>query len=189
MIKKITPWLGGLLTIVLIIGGIKSWWDSQDKTVENKITTNGKDNTIINGNNNTFQKNSTIVNNTISPNKKSNENEYSIIGTANKSLIKNIENFGKIKLVTNSNYKIEITHTGEISLLDKDSDTFIYSGGNVLVKVDNQNCFEFENLKISEMKPNSKSAIINEIQKNIENYINNDPKRFSNKIIECTRKH
>jgi len=189
MIKKITPWLSGLLTIVLIIGGIKSWWDSQDKTVESKITTNGKDNTIINGNNNTFQKNSTIVNNTISTNKKSSENEYSIIGTSNKSLQKNIENFAKIKLIPNSNYKIEITHTGEISLLDKDSEAFIYSGGNILIEVNNQNCFEFENLKIPEMKPNSKIAIINEIQKNIDNCINNDPKLFSNKIIECINKH
>lgn len=189
MTKKIIKWLGVISLMVGIIVGIKSLWPSEDKTVENKITTNGKDNTIINGNNNTFQKNSTIVNNTISPTKKSNENEYSIIGTSNKSLIKNIENFGKIKLVSNSNYKIEITHTGEISLLDKDSDTFIYSGGNVLVKVDNQNCFEFENLKISEMKPNSKYAIINEIQKTIDNYINNDPKLFSNKIIECINKY
>lgn len=189
MIKKITPWLGALLTIILIIGGIKSWWDSQDKTVETKITTNGKENTIINGNNNTFQKNSTIVNNKISPNEKSNENEFSIIGTSNKSLIKNIENFSKLKLVLNSNYRIEITHTGEITLLDKDSDTFIYSGGNVLVKVNNQNCFEFENLKIPQMKPNSKDAINNEIQKRIENYIDNDSKLFLNKIIECTNKH
>ncbi len=189
MIKKITPWLGGLLTIVLIIGGIKSWWESQDKTVETKITTNGKDNTNINGNNNTFQKNSTIVNNTISSNKKSNENEFSIIGTSNKSLIKKIEDFGKLKLVPSSNYRIEITHTGEITLLDKDSDTFIYSGGNVIVKVSSQNCFEFENLKIPQMKPNSKDAINNEIQKRIENYIDNDSKLFLNKIIECTNKH
>jgi lipopolysaccharide export LptBFGC system permease protein LptF len=188
MTKKIIKWLGVLSLIVGLIVGIKSLWLSEDKAVETEITTKGKDSPIINGNNNTFQKNSYVINNTVSSKKKSNENEYSIIGTSNKSLFKNIEKFGKIKLIPNSNYIIEITHTGEVSLLDKDSDAYIYSGGNVLVKVDNQNCFEFENLKIFEMKPNSKNSIINEIQKNIDNYINNNPKLFSNKIIECIRK-
>lgn len=187
--KKIYWWLAAILTIVSIFVGLKSLFSSQDKTAETKITTNGKDNTIFNGNGNTFQKNNTIVNNIISTNKKSSENEYSIIGTSNKTLLKHIEELGKIKLVPNSNYTIEITQTGEISLLDKDSNAFIYSGGNVLVKVNNQNCFEFENLKISEMKSNSKNEITNEIQKNIDQYINNNPKLFLNKIIECINKH
>ncbi|WP_445710070.1 hypothetical protein [Flavobacterium sp.] len=193
MKKKVIKWIGIIGLIISSIWGVIQIIDyfinNKDKTEGTKITTVGKDNTIINGYGNTVHRDNYVVNNNVSSKNENGENEYSIFGTSNKSLIRNIENLGKIKIVPNSVYKIEIVYTGEISLLDKNSEAFIYSGGNILVKVDDIICFEFENLKIPELKPNSKKVITDEIQNKINYHINNNTKLFLNKIIECINKH
>lgn len=195
MIKKTKSILGIISVLVAIIGGIvgiiisiKTCSHPERNNPIPNITTKGESSTTIVGNGNTVQRNNIIQNN-VSVNTKPNKISYSIIGTSNRILLKDLKTLKKIEIVPDSKNVIEITFTGEISLLDKNSDTYIYSGGNVLIKVDNLNCYEFENLKILEMKPNSKNIIITEIQKNIDNYINNNPKLFLNKITECISKY
>jgi lipopolysaccharide export LptBFGC system permease protein LptF len=199
--KALLKWiLGLLLTLVTIIGGIKTIFYSDKTTTEPKIKINrkdhiiidgnGNDNTIIDGNGNKVERNSYIINNNRSDTQnKKNKTDYQVIGTSNNKFLNFLKKSQKINIVPNSVNVIEITFTGEISLLNQNSDTYIYSGGNVLLKVDNLNCHEFENLKISDMKPNSKNTIITEIQKNIDNYINNDPKLFLNKITKCINQY
>lgn len=189
--KKIS-WIVGIIATLVTIAStctttIKSLFQSEDKTAKTNIITRGNENKIISGNGNNIQENNIVINNNSSVSEKKNSKiEYSILGTSNEKLLQNLKKSKKIDIIPKSNNVIEITHNGEVSSLNKDSNSFIYGGGKVVIKVNNLICFKFEDLKIEEMKQSSEDEINNEIQKNIDNYINNNPKLFLNKIIECT---
>jgi hypothetical protein len=151
----------------------------RDSTPSNSsVQVSGKQN--INGNGNT------IINNPIqNTNKK--QNEYSIIGTSNQELISQILKKRKIRFVASSSSNIEISYTGMIVLVDKNSNAYYYSGGHIKIMINKRNCIEFEEFNIDEMRPSSKDQIANEIQKSIDRHINSNLELFTNKIIGCLK--
>lgn len=195
--QKYISWIIGIIVAIVtalctLTDTIKSFFQSDDKTVNTNVIIKGKENTTINGNGNAVQENNIVVNYNNNNNvsiKRNNKIQYSIIGTSNEKLLDGLRALKKIEIVPKSNNVIEITYTGEIFLLHENLDTFFYNGGHILLKVNNLNCYEFENIKIPAMKPNSQDAIINEIQKNIEIQISKNSKIFLNKINECISKY
>jgi hypothetical protein len=151
---------------------IDSIWSKSSIKISGKQNINGDGNTIINN----------PIQNT---NKK--QNEYSITGTSNQDLINQILKKRKIRFVPTSSNKIEISYTGTIVLVDKNSSAYYYSGGHIKVMINESNCFEFEEFKIDQMRPSSKDQIANEIQNSIDRHINSNVELFSKKIIGCLK--
>jgi hypothetical protein len=151
---------------------------SDKKNIDGDGDGNVNNNGIINGN--------IFINKDIqNTNKK--QNEYSITGTSNPRLINQILKKRKIRFVSNSSNNIEITYTGTIVLVDKNSNAYYYSGGHVKVMINQSDCFEFEEFKIDQMRPSSKDQIANEIQNSIDRYIDSNVELFSKKIVGCLK--
>jgi hypothetical protein len=139
--------------------------------------------TIIEGNQNVFN---SKVENTEKLNKDT--LEYSIKGTKNQALISLIEKKINIKIVSFSKNKINISHNGTLELLNENNNSYIYSGGNIFVSVNNNcNCV-FKNYKIPPMRASPKNVILNEIERVVNFYIDKNLSEVSNKIIACIKK-
>lgn len=182
-----------LILLVLFIGLIV-WLNKQDVLVkvgpfqigseknvndtvlpQQKIFINGDNN--VNGNNNNIYQIKYV--------KKSSKYEYTIIGTKNIYLVKQIKDLINIKFVTNSKKYIKITFTGEIRSLDKSNNSYYYTGGFLKIIV-NDNCEHvFTEYKIEEMRPNSIDIINQELDNKINYYVDLNVTQISKKIVKC----
>lgn len=188
------------ITLFLILVGLVIWFayhnipvkigslevgsnSTKKDSIENKVNFNI--NATGNNNNNIIGDNNKIIE--VKYSNPENQNHYSIEGTKNRVLINRITNLMKIKFVPNSKRYIKITHTGNILPLDKNTNTYYYTGGNVKIII-NDNCYhEFENFKIDELRPNSISAINQEIDNSINHYIELNVQQFLNEIQKCVK--
>ncbi|PZW42632.1 hypothetical protein LX95_00948 [Mesonia algae] len=112
---------------------------------------------------------------------------YKLIGKNSQELKKKIESGSNIKITNNSDNSIEVTHTGEILILSEGIDSYIFTGGNIEVLINGTICNINNDYKIPKLRPNSKKAISNEIQKIINKIVNENIYIFSNRIIQCIK--
>ncbi|CAM1355833.1 hypothetical protein [Tenacibaculum halocynthiae] len=182
-LKKIGLILGILVSLITIY---IFFFKKKDVSLRNTVNNSP---VIIN---NTINSNSvTKYNNTIkeiAPKKTiPNSLYYSINIVNNLKLIKTIERSSNIKIRSNSSNKIKITYTGQIKLLSKDTNVYIYTGGNIKILINNYICYNYKDLKIKSMRPNSIESINSNIQKNIEAIVDLNLNTFSNKITQCIK--
>lgn len=119
--------------------------------------------------------------------KENNTLVFSLLGVNNSKLKKLIKNFIKISFDKDSKNVIEISQTGEIQLLSEHSDSYIYTGGVVSVLINNNSCFEFEDYQIPAMRANPKSVIMNELNRVISSYVEENVNEFSKRIVQCIK--
>ena len=86
---------------------------------------------------------------------------------------------------TDVRYSIELTYNGEIEKVE--SNLYRYSGGNILIKVNGENCSEMKNMVIAPTfnGGNSKQIVTNEINEKISQLISKHADTISNKILQC----
>lgn len=138
---------------------------------------NGNNNVNVSNNGDTF-----IIPTTAAKN----QNEYSITGTANARLIKRLEKSNTVIIVPNSEKIIDISFTG--SVMPYDGNMYYYSGGNVVLVIDGICYNEFKEFKIDQMRPSTKKLLVEQIDKEVNVYIETNIELFSQKILECIRK-
>lgn len=112
---------------------------------------------------------------------------YSMDKVNSLKLKKELEKSSNIKISNNSNNTIEIIHTGKIRLFSKESEVYIYTGGNIEILINGSTCYEYKNFKIPSMRPSSRENINNNLHKVISNIVNQNVIIFSKKIIECIK--
>ncbi len=85
----------------------------------------------------------------------------------------------------NPTYNIEITFSGEIEKVAEN--LYRYNGGSILAKINEKNCCEFKDLKISATfyGGNNKEQVLNDIKENIQKLILGNEIKIYNKIDEC----
>lgn len=184
-----------MIAILTFIGAIIGLFPKSDP-VNNKVI--NQNNIPITTTNNNQQTNTTINNennigDVINYSNYGNDKnvdkviEYSIIGTSNKKLITAIENNQVINIVPNSSNKIEVTYEGSVTKLNENSNSYYFTGGYLIININDNKCYEFKNFIIKDMRPNSKDIINNEINNIIELYVEKNVNLMSKKIIECAK--
>ena len=121
-------------------------------------------------------------------NKRDNTSIYSLSGVNSANLEKSIKNSTKISFENSAANTIEISHTGQVQLLSNNSDSYIYTGGIISLKINGNICYEFENYKIPAMRANPKSLIVNELKNVINLHVEQNVNEFSEKIVQCLKK-
>jgi len=113
---------------------------------------------------------------------------YSISGVENLRLENLIKQSSDITIADNSKNIIKITYTGQVKISSKNTESYIYNGGNVCIIINENVCYEFTNYKIDRIRPNPKTRIINELNRVISSYVEQNINEFSKKIIQCIKK-
>lgn len=113
---------------------------------------------------------------------------YNLTGIKNFTLKRLIMDSLQISLDKDSKNTIEISQTGEVQLLSEGIDSYIYTGGFIKIIIDGNNCYEFQDFSIPSMRPNSKYILMNELDKVINVYVDENLDKFLKKINQCIKR-
>ncbi|MBZ0326318.1 MAG: hypothetical protein K8F54_01820 [Altibacter sp.] len=118
---------------------------------------------------------------------KSNISIFELEGTSNVNLKNEIQKLGNIKIITSSKNKIRLKISGSIQEIDKERQTYIFTGGNLIALVNGNICYEFKSLKLSSLRPAKQHQLESVIDKERESLININFIEISQKILECIK--
>lgn len=144
---------------------------------EDVFTTNNSENgTVINVGGDFY-------NNENKQNNKVELTEYKIVGSI--VLLNHLKKKDIISINQKSDLKFEIKHSGSLNLFDKETNTYNYTGGHLIIYYNNSICTNLKELKINTLKPNNKVKLLEDIVNEIESLINDNLNFVSSKIISC----
>lgn len=116
------------------------------------------------------------------------EKEKFSIFPRNDNLIRLIEGGTELKFSMKSpDYRVSITHTGQIESVRDDGSLHQYSGGNINILVNDNPCIILDEFELDESMRhgNPKKLIIEEIERQIKELIGNNSTEVAEKIIKC----
>lgn len=108
---------------------------------------------------------------------------YAIKGSS--ELLKRLNQSDQVIVNQNSKKSIELSYSGELVEISKDSEIYIYNGGYLKAIINDESCKNLKELKLDYIKANTKNKIESELRNRIDEHVKSNFLLIQKAILEC----